>query len=123
MAEEAWQDVSQRVPPISWDATNGLFLLRLEGVNVSGVLEARIKPPIKYVIRIREVGAEEWGIGFETPLTGCSFVDLKPNTDYEAQVTAKNEFGEGPPTRTTVRTGPSGSGSVPNNFVPSHPQD
>ena len=66
-------------------------LLVLEG----NVLEASWKPAQTYVVRIRESGTEAWRIGFETPLTHFSFVDLTPDTEYEMQVSARNAAGEG----------------------------
>ena len=69
-------------------------------------LEARWKPTLTSVVRIRELGTEPWGPGFETPFNNCSFVDLKPETEYEIQVTHKNDAGEGPPAFSTVKTEP-----------------
>ena len=59
-----------------------------------------------YVIRIREAGTEQWSFGFETPFPGCTFVDLKPDTEYELQVRAKNVSGEGEPVYIRIRTKP-----------------
>ena len=94
----AWETRSQKTPPVTWDAHESEFRIRL------GNIDARWKPPITYVIRIREVGTEEWSVGFEMPLTGCTFVDLKPGIEYEVKLTAKNEAGEGEPTFRKVRT-------------------
>ncbi len=69
-------------------------------------LEARWKPTLTSVVRIRELGTEPWGPGFETPFNTCSFVGLKPETEYEIQVTHKNDAGESPPAVSTVRTQP-----------------
>ncbi len=69
-------------------------------------LEARWKPSVTSVVRIRELGTEPWGPGFETPFNSCSFVDLKPETEYEVQVTHKNDAGEGPPAISTLKTKP-----------------
>ena len=70
------------------------------------VLEAKWNPTITSVVRIRESGASEWGPGFETPFNMCSFVDLKPDMEYDVQVTHKNDAGEGEPTITTMKTHP-----------------
>ena len=69
-------------------------------------LEARWKPSVTSVVRVRELGTQPWGPGFETPLNSCSFVDLKPDTEYEIQVTHKNDAGEGPPAISTIKTPP-----------------
>ena len=68
--------------------------------------KARWKPTVTSVIRIRESGTEAWSPGFETPLNKCSFVDLKPNTEYDVQVTNKNDVGESEPAITSIKTGP-----------------
>ena len=80
-------------------------------------LEANWKPGLTYVIRIREAGTEEWSFGFETPLTHCSVVDLKPGTEYEMQVRAKNAAGEGEPRLVRIRTNPTGS-AIPRRYAP-----
>lgn len=72
-------------------------------------LEARWKPTVTSVVRIRESGTGAWSPGFETPFNKCSFVDLKPDTEYDVQVTHKNEIGESEPATTSIKTGP-GSG-------------
>ena len=62
-----------------------------------------------YVVRIREAGTEAWSFGFETPLTHISFVDLKPDTEYEVQLCPRNAAGEGKPRLLTIRTNPTGN--------------
>ena len=57
----------------------------------------------------REALAEQWSFGFETPITNFTFVDLKPDTEYEFQVRIKTAAGEGPPALFRVRTGPTGN--------------
>ncbi len=69
-------------------------------------LEARWRPTVTSVVRIRESGAEAWSPGFETPFDKCSFVDLKPDTEYDVQVTNKNDVGESEPATTSIKTGP-----------------
>ena len=61
----------------------------------------------------REALAEQWSFGFETPITNFTFVDLKPDTEYEFQVRIRTAAGGGPPSLFRVRTGPTGnSGNV-----------
>ncbi|MXY46852.1 MAG: fibronectin type III domain-containing protein [Chloroflexi bacterium] len=72
-------------------------------------------PPVVYVVRIREAGSGKWSHGFETPFTSCNFVDLKPDTEYELEVRAKNDYGESEATRARGRTDPSGGLS---HFMP-----
>ena len=92
---------TQSSPQIQWDGTTwSVRLLVLEG----NVLEASWKPAQTYVVRIRESGTEAWRIGFETPLTHFSFVDLTPDTEYEMQVSARNAAGEGKPKLIHIRT-------------------
>jgi len=69
-------------------------------------LSARWKPSVTSVIRIREKGAKTWSPGFEIPFNMCTFVDLKPETSYDIRVTHKNDAGEGPPSETSLTTGP-----------------
>ena len=69
-----------------------------------GVVDASWRPAVTSVVRIREVGSDEWSPGFETPLNSCSFVGLKPDMEYEVQLTHKNEHGEGPPVVQRLRT-------------------
>ena len=69
-------------------------------------LEARWNPTVTSVIRIREAGTVAWSPGFETPFNMCSFVDLQPDTEYDLQVTHKNDAGESEPTISTIKTDP-----------------
>ena len=87
-------------PRVEW--TEGGFRVSLP--LQSGVVDAKWRPGTTTVVRIRESGTEAWSPGFETPLNGCSFVGLEPNTEYEIQVTHKNAAGEGTPARLTCRT-------------------
>ncbi|MCY4002682.1 MAG: fibronectin type III domain-containing protein [Rhodospirillales bacterium] len=92
-------------PQIKWDGREFFVTLPLENGKV---LDAKWNPSLTYVVRVREVGEEEWSMGFETPLTSCTVVDLKPDTEYEMQVRAKNAAGEGEPAILKARTGPKG---------------
>ena len=87
-------------PKIEWTEGEFSVSLPVEG----GTIDARWRPGATTVVRIREAGTEIWSPGFETPLNGCSFVGLQPNTEYEIQVTHKNAAGEGPPTRLGCKT-------------------
>lgn len=90
-------------PKLDWD-----------GEKVSATLpdkmddwvEAQWTPSVTSVIRIRQSGTQEWSPGFETIFGHCSFIDLKPDTEYEMQVTHKNDAGESEPKVITVRTDP-----------------
>ena len=64
---------------------------------------------LTYVARIKEADSDEWSVGFETPLTGCQFVGLQPDTEYDFDVRAKNEHGESDPAIAKVRTDPEGN--------------
>ena len=90
-------------PKLEWK--EGLIHVSLPN-KLGRTVEARWKPAVTSVVRIRESGAEPWSAGFETPFNNCSFVDLKPETEYEIQVTHKNDAGEGPPVTSTVKTEP-----------------
>ena len=97
-------------PEVRWDGDTWFVTLP---VDDGKVIEATWKPAFTYVVRIREAGTEQWSFGFETPVTGCTLVDLKPDTEYELQVRAKNAAGEGAPALFTIRTTPTGdSGNV-----------
>lgn len=90
-------------PRLEWDGT--MISVALPD-KLGRVLEAKWNPTITSVVRIRESGTREWSAGFETPFNMCSFVDLKPNTEYDVQVAHKNDAGEGEPAISTVKTNP-----------------
>lgn len=100
MSQENWSTVSQETPPVAWDADAKTFKISLGGID------AEWQPPYTYVVRIREYPGGEWSVGFESPLTGCDFQDLKPDTDYEVEVRAKNSAGLSEPNKRTFRTLP-----------------
>ena len=109
-------------PDINWDGNEFFVTLPLPKElpkKDSVVIEAKWKPVYTYVIRIREVGTKDWSLGFETPLTGGSYVDLKPETEYEIQIRAKNSAGEGEPAYIKTRTSPKGHIS---NVIPFPPK-
>ena len=111
LRKKSWLTNSQRKPPISWNGQTDTFTIRLNGLKGRGgrsSVEAEWAPPVTYVVRIREVGSSEWSFGFETPLTGCRFVGLKPDTEYEVEVQSKNAHGESGPALVKHRTGPNG---------------
>lgn len=90
-------------PILKWD--DGLIKVSLPD-KLGRILEANWSPAITSVVRIREAGSAAWSPGFETPFNQCSFVDLKPDTEYELQVTHKNDAGESEPTISTIKTDP-----------------
>ena len=95
-------DVS--APTVEWHDGEFKVSLPLHGRTV----DAKWRPATTTVVRIRRAGTENWSPGFETPLNGCSFVGLNPNTEYEVQVTHKNAVGEGPPIELRCKTKPNG---------------
>ncbi|MCZ0954780.1 MAG: fibronectin type III domain-containing protein [Rhodospirillaceae bacterium] len=96
----------QPSPRIQWDGTTWAVSLPLQDGNV---IDASWNPGLTYVVRIRDAARDKaWSFGFETPLTHISFVDLKPDTEYEVQVCAKNAAGEGEPQLFRIRTSPTG---------------
>ena len=103
---------AQSNPRITWDGSEWLVRLPVQGGQI---LEANWKPALTYVVRIREAGTEAWSFGCETPLTHFSFVDLKPDTEYELQFCAKNDAGEGEPQLVRIRTSPAGN---TDNLIP-----
>ena len=111
MAQQNWSNTTQDKPPVSWDGKAKTFHIVLSGLKDLGSdsLEAEWKPPITYVVRIREANGGDWSFGFETPLTSCGFVGLKPDTEYELQVRSKNSQGEREPALIKGRTNPDGS--------------
>lgn len=90
-------------PELRWD--EGMIHVSLPK-RMGRTLEARWKPGVTTVVRIRRSGTATWTPGFETPFNTCSFVDLKPETEYEVQVTHKNEAGESEPAIASVTTHP-----------------
>ncbi len=112
MTEEIWSTVRQDKPPVSWDGNKRTFSIVLSGLKGAWVedrVEAEWTPPLTYVVSIRAADTGVWSIAFETPLTGCGFVDLEPDTEYEVEVRSKNAVGESDPVRIKVRTGSDGS--------------
>lgn len=106
-----WSQRKQKSPPVSWNGEQRAFTIVLDGFNRTkdtDRVEIEWSPPITYIVRIREVGSESWSFGFETPLTGCSFVDLEPDTDYELEIRSKNAHRESSPVTALVRTSPQG---------------
>ncbi len=90
-------------PRLVWD---GKMISVLLPDKLGRTLEAKWNPTVTSVVRIRESGTQAWSPGFETPFNMCSFVDLKPNTEYDVQVTHKNDVGESKPAITSIKTGP-----------------
>lgn len=115
MAQRNWSSRSQDRPPVSWNGGTRSFSIVLGGLKSLGMndpIEAEWKPPFTYVVRIREAGGGSWSCGFETPLTSCGFVGLRPDTEYEIEIRAKNSQGEGKPEKVTVKTNPRGDVAV-----------
>ena len=79
------------------------------------VLGASKDPGTTHVVRIRDKDAEHWSFGFETPVTGRTFIDLRPDTGYELQGAGESAGGEGAPTCLAIRTDPAGGAT---NIVP-----
>ena len=101
-----------RDPRVEWKDNQWTVTLPLDDGRV---VNATWKPGMTYVVRIREAGAEDWSFGFETPITTFTFIDLKPDTEYELQVRSKNTAGEGPPAFFNIRTDPAGDAG---NVIP-----
>lgn len=93
-------------PSVTWDGATVFVVLPQRS---GSAIEAQWKPGVTYVVRVREVGSRTWSFGFETPLTHAGFVGLKPNTEYEFSVAAKNDAGESEPAITRARTNPDGN--------------
>ncbi len=89
-------------PQLKWD--DGRITVSLPD-KLGRTFEASWIPVVTSIVRIRESGSQVWSPGFETPFVGCTFVDLKPDTEYELQVTHKNEAGESEPAISSFRTG------------------
>ena len=99
-------------PRTEWKDNQWSVTLPLEDGRV---VNATWKPGLTYVVRIREAGAEDWSFGFETPIATFTFIDLKPDTEYEVQVRSRNATGEGPPAFFNIRTDPAGDAG---NVIP-----
>ena len=101
-------------PVIKWEDNQWSVTLPLDDGRT---LNAKWKPAMTYVVRIREVAAPDkhWSFGFETPVASFTFVDLKPDTEYQLQVRTKGRAGESPPAFFTIRTNPTGDAD---NVVP-----
>ena len=95
--------------PVRWNGTSYDICLPWPDVPHQQWLEVVVTPQVTYVVRLRESGTDKWLVGVETPLTSCTFLQLKPNTEYEMEVRAKNADGETAPAVVTCRTGPDGA--------------
>ena len=106
MKRHGWRQgrTSKDGPLIEWKDGEFFVSLPMGG----DVVEARWRPTVLSVVRVREIGVDEWSPGFETPISGCSFVGLKPDTEYEFMITYKNDEGEGPPAFAKARTNSKG---------------
>ena len=99
------QQLSSRTedPQLAWDGD--MIRVSLPD-NLGRTIETRWSPSVTSVIRIREKGTASWSPGFETPFNMCTFVGLNPDTEYEVQLTHKNEAGESEPVASTIKTAP-----------------
>ena len=97
-------------PPVQWNGRSfDICLPWPADEQRQEWLELEVTPKVTYIVRVRESGTEEWLVGVETPLTSCTFLDLKPDTEYEMEVRAKNEEDVSDPAVVTCRTDPGGS--------------
>ena len=113
MAEEtrgALQRTTQKgVIPVTWDAEKNQFTIALRGFVIKKTYDSAtgvdiyFKPPVLYDVRVRKVGALDWGPGFRSPYSTTTFVGLEPDTDYEVQVTPVDESGNPVPDSPTLR--------------------
>ena len=99
-------------PRIEWKDNQWSVTLPLDDGRA---VNATWKPGNTYVVRIREADADQWSFGFETPLASFTFIDLKPDTEYEVQVRTRSAAGEGAPAFFTIRTDPAGDAG---NVIP-----
>lgn len=90
-------------PQLEWDGNRISVSLP---DKLGRVFEASWAPPVTSIVRIRESGTQAWSLGFETPFKKGTFIDLKPNTEYDVKVTFKNEAGESEPTVSSFKTAP-----------------
>lgn len=93
--------MKKNYPAIEWE--DGEYSVTLP-LDDGSLIEASWRPTVTTVVRIRKKGARKWSPGFETPLNGCSFTDLEPDTEYEVKIAHKNKNGEGEAKYMTVRT-------------------
>ena len=110
--KELGRKTANRTPPVAWDGRTKSFSIVLSGLKAEwseNSVKAEWTPPLTYVVRIRKANEDDWSVGFETPLTGCGFVGLIPDTEYDVEVRAKDSNGESDPVRIKVRTGRDGA--------------
>ena len=111
MMQQNWLTRKQSKPPVSWNEKSKVFSIVLSGLTNlerKDTIEAEWRPPVTYVVRIREANDGSWSFGFETPLTACGFSNLDPDTEYEVEVRSKNSYGKSDPVLIKVRTNSEG---------------
>ena len=78
-------------PQVEWDGNRISVSLP---DKLGRTFEASWVPAVTSIVRIRESGTQAWSPGFETPFFKGAFRDLKPDTEYDVQVTYKGDEGE-----------------------------
>ncbi len=97
-------------PPVVWNGNSYAICLPWPPEDMrSDWLQVDVTPQVTYVVRVRESGSEEWLVGVETPLTSCTFIGLKPDTEYEMELRAKHAAGESGPAVASFRTDATGA--------------
>ena len=72
------------------------------------VLEAQSDPGLSCAIRIREAGSRP-ALQIRPPISSCTFVVLKPHTEYGVQTWTNAAAEDGPSARVKMRTHPVGA--------------
>lgn len=75
-------------PKIEWNDGEFKVSLPVQG----GMIDAKWRPTVTSVIRIREIGTETWSPGFETPLNACTLSIYDPIGRWNSQPTMQDWF-------------------------------
>ena len=97
--------------PLRWDKNEHALELALRmpvTIKRDELLDLKIRQISTFMARIRQLGERDWSVGFETPLKGCTFRRLKPNTEYEIELRAIVGDLEGEPALLTAQTNEDG---------------
>lgn len=78
-------------PLLLWDAVTKEIAIQFPSIQMGDPsIDTGWRQNFIHVAQMRESGAKQWSVGFETPSTPCGFDRLVPNRDQELAITPKS---------------------------------